>query len=155
MAPRCGDMAIINGHKQSHIDCGTGNGCWCCWCCWCCSLLHALFRARTVLPSSCVQVGTPLLSSQPADINRCSNRFPQYLAFVCWRRFEDSFVFVRCLACSQDGVNWLAWRCCLWVAEIVRQSGVRRWNDTDRGKPMCWEKLLSLCHFVHHKSRMD
>jgi hypothetical protein len=28
----------------------------------------------------------------------------------------------------------------------------QRWNDTDRGKPKDWEKNLSQCHFVHHKS---
>ena len=29
------------------------------------------------------------------------------------------------------------------------------WNDTDRGKPKCWEINLSQYHFVHHKSHMD
>jgi hypothetical protein len=29
------------------------------------------------------------------------------------------------------------------------------WNDTDRGKLKYWEKILSQCHFVHHKSHMD
>jgi len=26
------------------------------------------------------------------------------------------------------------------------------WNDCDRGKPKKWEKNLSECHFVYHKS---
>jgi hypothetical protein len=26
------------------------------------------------------------------------------------------------------------------------------WNDTDRGKPKYWEKTLSQCDFVYHKS---
>jgi hypothetical protein len=29
------------------------------------------------------------------------------------------------------------------------------WNDTDRGKQKCWDKSLSRCHIVHHKSLMD
>ena len=29
------------------------------------------------------------------------------------------------------------------------------WNDTDRGKPKYWNKTLSQCNFVHHKSHID
>jgi len=29
------------------------------------------------------------------------------------------------------------------------------WNDNDRKKPKYWEKSLSQCHFVHHKSHLD
>jgi hypothetical protein len=29
------------------------------------------------------------------------------------------------------------------------------WNDTDRGKVRYWEKNLSHCHFVHHKSHTN
>ena len=29
------------------------------------------------------------------------------------------------------------------------------WNDTDRGKLKYWERNLSQCHFVQHKSHMD
>jgi hypothetical protein len=29
------------------------------------------------------------------------------------------------------------------------------YNDTDRRKPKDSEKILSQCHFVHHKSHMD
>jgi hypothetical protein len=28
------------------------------------------------------------------------------------------------------------------------------WNDTDRGKLKYWEKNLSQCYFVHHKSQV-
>jgi hypothetical protein len=29
------------------------------------------------------------------------------------------------------------------------------WNEIDRGKPKYSGKILSQCHFVHHKSHMD
>jgi len=29
------------------------------------------------------------------------------------------------------------------------------WNDTDRGKLKYWEKNLSQCYFVHHKSHKE
>jgi hypothetical protein len=37
----------------------------------------------------------------------------------------------------------------------IYEYGVRRWNDTDRGKLKNLEKNLSQCHFVHNKSHMD
>jgi len=47
----------------------------------------------------------------------------------------------------------------LSVAEVMKQSVGNRWmnkgsswTDNDRGKPQYWEKNLSRCHFVHHKS---
>jgi hypothetical protein len=30
-----------------------------------------------------------------------------------------------------------------------------QWNEIDRGKPKYSEKILSQCHFVHHKSYVD
>jgi hypothetical protein len=29
------------------------------------------------------------------------------------------------------------------------------WNETDRGKPSYWEKKLSQCQSIHHKSQND
>jgi hypothetical protein len=29
------------------------------------------------------------------------------------------------------------------------------WNVTDRGKHKCWDRNLSPCKFIHHKSHMD
>jgi hypothetical protein len=38
---------------------------------------------------------------------------------------------------------------------MIYEYGEQRWNDIDRGKPKNWEKNLSQCYFVHHKSHMD
>jgi hypothetical protein len=29
------------------------------------------------------------------------------------------------------------------------------WNNTDRAKPKYWDRNLSQCHLVHHKSHVD
>ena len=31
----------------------------------------------------------------------------------------------------------------------------RWWNDTEGGEPKYWDKNLSQCHCVHHKSHFD
>jgi hypothetical protein len=43
----------------------------------------------------------------------------------------------------------------LFIPQMIYAYGEPRWNDTDRGKPKIWEKILSHCHFVHHKFHMD
>jgi hypothetical protein len=42
-----------------------------------------------------------------------------------------------------------------WVSCSSPKGRELRWNDTDRGKQRHWEKNLSPCHFVHHKSHKD
>jgi hypothetical protein len=45
------------------------------------------------------------------------------------------------------------WHCV--ASEIDGWMGMgHQWNDTARGRPKLSEKILSLCHFLHHKSYM-
>jgi hypothetical protein len=44
--------------------------------------------------------------------------------------------------------HYTAWMVDEWM------SMEQWWNDTDRGKLKYWEKNLSKCHFLHHKSQM-
>jgi len=36
----------------------------------------------------------------------------------------------------------------------IKMNMERWWNDTDRGKQKYWEKNLSQCHYVYHKSHV-
>jgi hypothetical protein len=43
----------------------------------------------------------------------------------------------------------------LFIPHMMYEHGKPWWNDIDRGKPKNSEKILSKCHFFHHKSSMD
>jgi hypothetical protein len=38
---------------------------------------------------------------------------------------------------------------------MIYEYGKAWWNDIGKGELKKLEKILSLCHFVHHKSHMD
>jgi hypothetical protein len=47
-------------------------------------------------------------------------------------------------------------RKCLWTAKPPRHVSMKpRWNDINTEKPKNSEKILSQCHFIYHKPRMD
>ena len=51
---------------------------------------------------------------------------------------------------SNDTIGFLSGRSNI----KMRMSMERSWNDCDRVKPKYWEKTLSECHFVYHKSHL-
>jgi hypothetical protein len=79
--------------------------------------------------------------------------FPQFTLFS--PSYHAFFFFL-----FRWGDNMSLWN---WAANgpIVHLPGdtwvnmEQRWNDIDRGRPKDSEKILTQCHFVHHKSHMD
>ena len=54
--------------------------------------------------------------------------------------------------CRCDGISLLL----VYIVQRQRQRNTEHWwNDADREKQIYWEKYLSQCHFVHHKSHTD
>jgi hypothetical protein len=57
----------------------------------------------------------------------------------------------------KEGMYWLTvFVICIDTLAVGERIAVVHWrNDTDREHQQHWEKTLSQCHFVHHKSQMN
>jgi hypothetical protein len=86
----------------------------------------------------------------------CLSRFKRYISD---QKHENTFPSIvqdvrKSIAFFEGSLSSPA--CPSDKSRVEIQMNVEHWwNDADRGKLKYWERNLSQCHFVHHKSYMD